>query len=537
MLLVLPYSTQLVVMTFFQSARGAFCGIQKFTAYHNANDLPSLSHAMYIQDDKKNTPMRLLITRFPDLALTVLSKCTNECPLHSNIDRIDYAIIFNFDLIEDGFIDLREPRYAVTTCCTKSVQLLGSPSRSKDDSQRLTSENQRDEDSTSRLGWRDCSNDPLWMILELNRDEVLQHPLIKAFLELRQSFFFTVNVTRILFAFAFSMIISIIMLTEDVPVDDQTEYNQTKSENSTCSEGKAHHWKEDSNYYFRALIILSGIGICISVIQIATHSSEYFGCLIFRMSLDIITYILAVLFLLECSETRGTEVYIASWQWSLGTVCLLLSWFNLIVKMMNIASVGCFVLMMIEVLTTFLKTAIVLLPLIVGFGCTFYTMLKWTTNGPFQEWNEALLKTAVMTVGEIDLDKLRTYSKESQKKLWGWDLYLVTIYFLLFVTIMPIIVMNLLLGLAVGDIERIRKLAEAQGLRDTAAGTLAIYQLPICLQRRLHSTLSNCNVLGKRIQVLLHIKIHPCRRHVHSFICPSIRDPFMGVFDLFFIRC
>lgn len=54
---------------------------------------------------------------------------------------------------------------------------------------------------------------------------------------------------------------------------------------------------------------------------------------------------------------------------------------------------------------TFLKIVVVILPFIASFGLVFFTMLRTSKDTPFSNGWEAMLKTFVMTLGEIDFGK------------------------------------------------------------------------------------------------------------------------------------
>ena len=107
-----------------------------------------------------------------------------------------------------------------------------------------------------------------------------------------------------------------------------------------------------------------------------------------------------------------------------------------------------------------------------------------------------MLKTFVMMLGEIDYVNFMTAIKDSDLTLFVQ--ILVYSGFVFFLIVMPIIVMNLLLGLAVGDIENIRCIAGTNDLKTKALSNLAFqYQLPLWLQRKmLAARSSDFNLTG-----------------------------------------
>ncbi|XP_065677448.1 uncharacterized protein LOC101237623 isoform X1 [Hydra vulgaris] len=133
-----------------------------------------------------------------------------------------------------------------------------------------------------------------------------------------------------------------------------------------------------------------------------------------------------------------------------GSVSILLAWSKLMLYLENLPFLGLYFVMFTEVLYTFLKVLLVFSILLIGFGLSFFTLLH--NQQPFSGYFRSIVKTFVMMLGEL------TYGstfKQENKKAHNEDLSI--IIFLLFAIIMVIVVMNLLVGLAVGDIESVRK--------------------------------------------------------------------------------
>jgi len=112
-----------------------------------------------------------------------------------------------------------------------------------------------------------------------------------------------------------------------------------------------------------------------------------------------------------------------------------------------------------------------LAPFIVGFAYAFYAILNETvvlerfTN---QTSIYTIMKVGVMTVGEINSDDFFDALVDGQIK--GTKEKIVSVFFfILFIIVMPIIIMNLLVGLAVGDIGEIRDIAEMEKIKTRIA--------------------------------------------------------------------
>ncbi|CAF3844759.1 unnamed protein product [Adineta steineri] len=142
-------------------------------------------------------------------------------------------------------------------------------------------------------------------------------------------------------------------------------------------------------------------------------------------------------------------------QWQLGSVGLLFSWITILTYMQYIPWMNCglYVVMMQVIFSKFLKFLPVLLTVICGFGFTYYMLLQYQTvyGTPF----EALMRTSISL---YDLGyEARLYSPSSG----GVMLYPV-IYFVFIVTeiTLAIIITNLLIGLAVGEIPTLKTQAQ-----------------------------------------------------------------------------
>ena len=210
-------------------------------------------------------------------------------------------------------------------------------------------------------------------------------------------------------------------------------------------------------------------------------------CLEGQLVFDVITYTLTLFLSVDmalCDGLASDVVFLQHWQWSLGVICLFWSWISFIHKLMDLAHLGVFVLMIYEVIWTFGKVVVVILPFVASFGLVFYTMLRWAADTPFMS-DTFMLKTFVMTLGEIDYDAIMSTIEGSEAFFTKFDNFVIIALFLLFLIVMPIIVINLLLGLAVGDIEKIRNVAGTKDLKAKALSSLSFaYQMPLCLQKK-----------------------------------------------------
>ena len=117
---------------------------------------------------------------------------------------------------------------------------------------------------------------------------------------------------------------------------------------------------------------------------------------------------------------------------------------------------GIYVVMFIDVSYTFIKVSVVVLLFIVSFALGFSVLLS--NQEYFGNLIYSIIKTLIMTSGEMEYDNLFFDNQYNNKNVEAVPYMNTTkALFVLFVIIMPIIIMNLLVGLAVDDIKSVQE--------------------------------------------------------------------------------
>nr|XP_026500855.1 transient receptor potential cation channel subfamily A member 1 [Vanessa tameamea] len=173
-------------------------------------------------------------------------------------------------------------------------------------------------------------------------------------------------------------------------------------------------------------------------------------------------------------------------QLSAASITIFLSWFHLLLLLQRFDQVGIYVVMFLEILQTLIKVLMVFSILIIAFGLAFYVLLSKGQHLSFSTIPMSLIRTFAMMLGELDF--VGTYVQPFYKSESETDLPfpLPTFFILvLFMVFMPILLMNLLIGLAVGDIESVRRNAQLKRLAmQVVLHTELERKLPkICLDR------------------------------------------------------
>ncbi|XP_022167299.1 transient receptor potential cation channel subfamily A member 1 isoform X4 [Myzus persicae] len=158
------------------------------------------------------------------------------------------------------------------------------------------------------------------------------------------------------------------------------------------------------------------------------------------------------------------------YQISFASITVFLSWFTLLLNLQRFDQVGIYVVMFLEILQTLIKVLLLFSILIAAFGLAFYILLSRGNHLSFSTIPMSLLRTFAMMLGEIDL--LGTYIQplyaegDEENGQARTIPYPVPVFLMLgvFMVLMPILLMNLLIGLAVGDIESVRRNAQLKRL-------------------------------------------------------------------------
>ncbi|XP_031567523.1 transient receptor potential cation channel subfamily A member 1-like isoform X2 [Actinia tenebrosa] len=132
-----------------------------------------------------------------------------------------------------------------------------------------------------------------------------------------------------------------------------------------------------------------------------------------------------------------------------GAVSLFFSWTNLILYFRKLSFYGQYVIMLSTMFVTLFKVLMLFFLFVMAFGTTFYLLLDNVDS--FLRLEYSLMTMFVMTLGEMNYaDTFMPWKNLPHPTLTN-------ILFLVFALGMPIILMNMLVGLAVGDIDGIMK--------------------------------------------------------------------------------
>lgn len=169
---------------------------------------------------------------------------------------------------------------------------------------------------------------------------------------------------------------------------------------------------------------------------------------------------------------------VKSWQHHVAAVGIFLTWLELMMIVGRFPIFGLYVQMFTTVAYNFSKFLCAYLCLLIGFGLSFGVL--FANYSAFKSLHWGLLKTLIMMSGELEFEDI-FYDKE-MKIMYPYTAH---IMFLAFVLLVTVILTNLMVGLAVSDIQGLQQSAGLDRLVRQA-------QLVAHLESMLFSRLLRC---------------------------------------------
>ncbi|XP_070988658.1 transient receptor potential cation channel subfamily A member 1-like [Oncorhynchus clarkii lewisi] len=184
------------------------------------------------------------------------------------------------------------------------------------------------------------------------------------------------------------------------------------------------------------------------LVQIVQQGSKYFrdvtNALDWGAAVSSLLFVIPLL--MDFKET---------WHWEAGVVAVLLSWINFLLYFQRFERVGIYVVMFLEIAKTLLSIIVLFFFLLLAFALAFYALIQDQKHG--SSMLLAIMQVFVMMVGELN------YQENILKPFLNGILpfpSLTYAIFVMFTFAVPILLMNLMIGLAVGDIAEVQANAE-----------------------------------------------------------------------------
>ncbi|XP_026761494.2 transient receptor potential channel pyrexia-like [Galleria mellonella] len=338
------------------------------------------------------------------------------------------------------------------------------------------------------------------ILIDEGQKNILLHPLCSAFLFMKWRKIRKFYLARLIFCFLFVSFLSIYVLTTVVKACKGKHSEKYGVPNELCQKQSLLGAVLSNNPIKFERWVLMGITafeIARKLTGITGYSSiqQYFTTFENLMEWFVL---LSVFSLYNINDDY-------SWQNHVGGYAVLGAWTNLMLLMGQLPMFGDYVAMYQKVLAEFLKLLLAYICLLLGFSICFCVVFP--NEEMFSNPLMGFITIVSMMVGELNLSILiNDPLKDDPPLLFEISSQIIFILFLMFVTI---ILMNLLVGIAVHDIQGLRKTAGLSKLVRQTKLILFVEMgmfsalLPKCLHKYVYRTALVSPEAGK---VILSVK-------------------------------
>lgn len=293
---------------------------------------------------------------------------------------------------------------------------------------------------------------------EEDQYELLQHPLCQAFLFLKWKKIRKYYLMRVASLGLFIFLYTLYVLT----VLSHECYNAAhlldSLDNSTCLQNDSGFGNFlIHNYQVMDVILyaLYSIGVVEGFLKISEMAGYMYIHQYFLSLSNLSEWLVLISVPCISFHVSGRTFY---WQNHVGAFCVLCAWTNLMVKIGQLPWFDTYVAMYTKVQKEFAKLLMAYICLLIGFSvslCVVFPTSQWFSN-PFTSF----VKVLVMMAGELDISMLEVHDESSiTSKLSAYTVYVALLIFV------SIILMNLLVGIAVHDIQGLKKTAGLSKVR------------------------------------------------------------------------
>ncbi|ROT81991.1 Transient receptor potential cation channel subfamily A member 1 [Penaeus vannamei] len=303
-------------------------------------------------------------------------------------------------------------------------------------------------------------------MVESGRVELLMHPLTQKFLEMKwQAYGKYIHLSNLFVYLVFLALVTIFAVgvlgqqsfvmsnVTRVPVDNVSDI-------TTTGEFQLHI--EDTPGWMFCMAIGITVFAVLSMMkeafQIYYHRLKYLA--------EAINFVEWTMYL--ASICMVMPVFLGTnWhnqQYNSAALAVFCSWFILLIYFQRFDRIGIYIVMFLEILNTLINVLLVFSVLIVAFGLAFYILMSHGGQLSFSNVPMSMLHTFSMMLGEVDFLTIYVYPFYQESTRGDILLFPRTTFALLviFMILMPILLMNLLIGLAVGDIESVEMHTELE---------------------------------------------------------------------------
>uniref|UniRef100_H0X4C5 Transient receptor potential cation channel subfamily A member 1 n=1 Tax=Otolemur garnettii TaxID=30611 RepID=H0X4C5_OTOGA len=281
-------------------------------------------------------------------------------------------------------------------------------------------------------------------MVQHNRIELLNHPVCKEYLLMKwMAYGFRAHMMN-LGSYCLGLIPMTLLV---VSIKPGMAFNSTAIINETSNYSEIL----DSTHSYpikvcMILVFLSSLfGYCKEVVQIFQQKRNYLSD--FNNIIEWIIYTTSIIFVLPLFIDIPAHV-----QWQCGAIAIYFYWMNFLLYLQRFENCGIFIVMLEVIMRTLLRSTVVFVFLFLAFGLSFYVLLN--LQDAFSSPWLSIIQTFSMMLGDVSYQDAFLEPFLRNELAYPFVSFALLIAFTIFV---PVVLMNLLIGLAVGDIAEVQK--------------------------------------------------------------------------------
>ena len=391
-------------------------------------------------------PMIALIMHMPEVAKAVLDRCHSK----SQVDREhpDYWEKFDFKYIrlkpDFGEADIIEETDSDETKLMQPQEMIHLPAIKYRGSTHSHSH-------TYTPYKRQQSKIPhllsLRTMVKYNRVALLTHPVVEGYLKSKwRNYGRWVHLISTFFFATMVILLSVFIALPPQPSELQAASDlNTNSSNTTVLQFSAE--KNIVRFVTLGFAIFNAIVWIVQLLGLGFNSLNFVkNTFVFVEAFAIICTIIFTI------PFKGFDSAV----WEAGALASFFAWFGLMLKIQLFDLFGVYVTMILAITRTAFQVLLLCFFFVLAFGLSFYILMGNLL--PFSTIGYSLFTNVGHLLGEIEYP---LFVHESAEHRLRYDT-LTFLFLIILAILMGIVVMNLLIGLAVGDIEKIKLNAIAE---------------------------------------------------------------------------
>ncbi|KAM9198587.1 transient receptor potential cation channel subfamily A member 1 [Dugong dugon] len=281
-------------------------------------------------------------------------------------------------------------------------------------------------------------------MVQYNRVELLSHPVCKEYLYMKWlAYGFRAHIMN-LGSYCLGLIPMTFLV---ISIKPGMGFNSAGIINETSNHSEMLDTK--NSYSIKVcmiLVFLSSIfGYCKEVAQIFQQKRSYLWD--HSNAVEWVIYTTSIIFVLPLFVGIPAHV-----QWQCGAIAIFLYWMNFLLYLQRFETCGIFIVMLEVIMKTLLRSTVVFIFLLLAFGLSFYVLLN--VQDAFSNPLLSIIQIFSMMLGDVNYRD--SFLEPFLRNELSYPI-LSFIQLITFTMFVPIVLMNLLIGLAVGDIAEVQK--------------------------------------------------------------------------------